>query len=46
MKSKQHPGLKWLGRVVFVLLVLVSLALIFNEQIKSWLVSSYSPWAI
>ena len=43
MKSKQHPGLKWLGRIVFVLLVLVSLALIFNEQIKSWLVSSYSP---
>ena len=43
MKSKQHPGLKWLGRGVFVLLVLVSLALIFNEQIKSWLVSSYSP---
>ncbi|MFD1420466.1 class A sortase [Lactiplantibacillus songbeiensis] len=43
MKSKQHPGLKWLGRIVFVILIALSLALIFNEQIKSWLVSSYAP---
>lgn len=43
MASKKHPGLKWLGRGLFVLLIALSLALIFNEQIKSWLVSSYSP---
>jgi len=43
MKSKQHPELKWLGRGVFVILIALSLALIFNEQIKSWLVSSYAP---
>lgn len=43
MQPKQHPVLKWLGRVVFVLLIALSLALIFNEQIKSWLVSSYAP---
>lgn len=43
MKPKQHRVLKWLGRVVFVLLIALSLALIFNEQIKSWLVSSYAP---
>ncbi|MFC6182624.1 class A sortase [Lactiplantibacillus daowaiensis] len=43
MQKKQHSGLKWLGRGVFVILIAISLALIFNEQIKSWLVSSYSP---
>lgn len=43
MPTKKHPGLKWLGRGVFVILIALSLALIFNEQIKSWLVSSYSP---
>jgi len=43
MQSKKHPALKWLGRGLFVVLIAISLALIFNEQIKSWLVSSYSP---
>ncbi|VDG21429.1 class A sortase [Lactiplantibacillus mudanjiangensis] len=43
MPKKQHTGLKWLWRIVFVILIVISLALIFNEQIKSWLVSSYSP---
>lgn len=43
MQSKKHPGLKWLGRGLFAILIIISLALIFNEQIKSWLVSSYSP---
>ncbi|CAM3065180.1 class A sortase [Lactiplantibacillus plajomi] len=43
MPAKKRSGLKWLGRILFVLLIALSLALIFNEQIKSWLVSSYSP---
>ncbi|ETY75334.1 class A sortase [Lactiplantibacillus fabifermentans] len=43
MPAKKHAGLKWLGRGLFVILILLSLALIFNEQIKSWLVSSYAP---
>ncbi|MFB9770683.1 class A sortase [Lactiplantibacillus modestisalitolerans] len=43
MQKKKHSGLKWLGRGVFVILVAISLVLIFNEQIKSWMVSSYAP---
>ena len=34
---------RWLKRVGWLLLVLVSLALIFNQQIKYYLVGSYRP---
>ncbi|AEV94545.1 class A sortase [Pediococcus claussenii] len=40
MKAKVK---KWSYRVIISLLVLVSLALIFNRQIKNWLISSYNP---
>ncbi|QMU09112.1 class A sortase [Levilactobacillus suantsaii] len=34
---------RWWGTLIFLLLILVSLGLIFNEQIKTWMVSSYQP---
>lgn len=44
MKKKQtHRISKWLYRIGFTLLVLISLGLIFNQQIKNYLVSSYQP---
>ncbi|AVK61826.1 class A sortase [Lactobacillus sp. CBA3605] len=43
MQPKKKTGLKWLGRGIFVILIALSLALIFNEQIKDQMVSSYAP---
>lgn len=44
MAQKKHgKKRRWWGTLGFVLLVLLSLALIFNEQIKTWLVASYQP---
>lgn len=44
MKKKQDGKVKrWLIRIGFTLLILISLGLIFNEQIKNYLVGSYSP---
>lgn len=34
---------RWWGTLIFLLLIILSLALIFNEQIKEWLVASYQP---
>lgn len=34
---------RWWGTLLFLILILVSLGLIFNEQIKTWMVSSYQP---
>ncbi|WP_353989431.1 class A sortase [Pediococcus argentinicus] len=34
---------KWLSRLGIGLLILISLALIFNRQIKDWMVASYNP---
>ncbi|AMV60184.1 Sortase A, LPXTG specific [Pediococcus damnosus] len=34
---------RWLATILVFLLLLVSLALIFNAQIKDWLVDSYKP---
>ncbi|GEO67351.1 class A sortase [Levilactobacillus spicheri] len=41
--AKKKAKRRWWGTLGFLLLILVSLALIFNEQIKTWLVSSYQP---
>lgn len=44
MKNKgRNQFSKWLYRIVLVVLLLVSLGLIFNQQIKNYLVSSYQP---
>ncbi len=43
MQKKQHRVRNWLTTFLIFLLLLVSLALIFNEQIKNWLVDSYKP---
>ncbi|GAA3603679.1 class A sortase [Secundilactobacillus similis] len=42
-KQSQHRVRRWLYRIGFTILVLISLGLIFNRQIKNWLVSSYQP---
>jgi len=44
-KKKQQPKRRWrwLWSTLFVLLIVISLGLIFNEQIKNWLISSYQP---
>ncbi|GEN95055.1 class A sortase [Pediococcus ethanolidurans] len=43
MQKKRSRIRKWLTSIFIVLLLVVSLALIFNEQIKNWLVDSYKP---
>lgn len=42
-KRGQSSVAKWLYRIGITLLILVSLGLIFNQQIKNYLVSSYQP---
>lgn len=42
-KRKQHRVRRWLVRLGLGILLLISLGLIFNQQIKNWLVSSYQP---
>lgn len=45
-EKKQTPKKhcwRWLWTVLFIFLLAISLALIFNEQIKNWLISSYQP---
>lgn len=39
---KKHRW-RWLWTDLFIFLLAISLALIFNEQIKNWLISSYQP---
>ncbi|MBY7145598.1 class A sortase [Levilactobacillus brevis] len=39
---KKHRW-RWLWTVLFIFLLAISLTLIFNEQIKNWLISSYQP---
>lgn len=39
---KKHRW-RWLWIVLFIFLLAISLVLIFNEQIKNWLISSYQP---
>lgn len=39
---KKHRW-RWLWTVLFIFLLAISLALIFNEQIKNWLISSHQP---
>lgn len=39
---KKHRW-RWLWTVLFIFLLAISLALIFNEQIKNWFISSYQP---
>lgn len=41
--AKKKTKRRWWGTLGFILLILISLALIFNEQIKTWLVASYQP---
>ncbi|WP_412988835.1 class A sortase [Pediococcus siamensis] len=43
MQKKHRTLRRWLSTIAIFLLLLVSLALIFNEQIKSYLVDSYKP---
>ncbi|WP_427910678.1 class A sortase [Pediococcus parvulus] len=43
MKKKGTRIRKWLTTILILILLLISLALIFNEQIKDWLVDSYKP---
>ncbi|MGI6024054.1 MAG: class A sortase, partial [Pediococcus parvulus] len=38
MKKKGTRIRKWLTTILILILLLISLALIFNEQIKDWLV--------
>ncbi|QEA31940.1 class A sortase [Secundilactobacillus malefermentans] len=42
-KRKKSKVGAWLFRILFTILLLVSLGLIFNQQIKNWMVSSYQP---
>ena len=42
-KRKKRKVGAWLFRILFTILLLVSLGLIFNQQIKNWMVSSYQP---
>ncbi len=44
MKNKgRNQFTKWLYRIGLTILVLISLGLIFNQQIKNYMVSSYQP---
>lgn len=43
MKKGRSTAKKWVWRIIFTVLVLVSVGLIFNEQIKNYLVNSYTP---
>lgn len=44
MKNKGRSSVtKWVYRIGFTILILISLGLIFNQQIKNYLVSSYQP---
>lgn len=44
MKNKGRGQFsKWLYRICLVVLLLISLGLIFNQQIKNYMVSSYQP---
>ncbi|WP_010623191.1 class A sortase [Paucilactobacillus suebicus] len=44
MNNKKRGKLRrWLGTTFFTILILISLGLIFNEQIKSWMISRYQP---
>lgn len=43
MKKGRSTAKKWAWRIVFTVLILVSVGLIFNEQIKNYLVNSYTP---
>lgn len=42
-KKRKNKFGTWLYRIGFTILVLISLGLIFNQQIKNWLVTSYQP---
>ncbi|MBT9670724.1 sortase [Secundilactobacillus kimchicus] len=42
-KNNRNPVSRWPIRAGFLVLLLISLGLIFNQQIKNWLVSSYQP---
>ncbi|MCH4124219.1 MAG: sortase [Levilactobacillus sp.] len=44
-KKQRQPKRRWrwLWSTIFALLIVISLGLIFNEQIKNWLISSYQP---
>lgn len=43
MSKKNNRVKKWLATILVLLLLVLSLALIFNAQIKNWLVGSYKP---
>lgn len=43
MSKKNNRVKKWLATILVLLLLVLSLALIFNAQIKNWLVDSYKP---
>lgn len=44
MKNKKRYGWKhWVSLTIFLLLLIISLSLIFNQQIKDYLVGSYHP---
>lgn len=42
-KQPKKRGRRWLYRTLFAVLIVISLGLIFNEQIKNWMVTSYQP---
>lgn len=42
-KKRKNKFGTWLYRIGFTILVLISLGLILNQQIKNWLVTSYQP---
>lgn len=42
-KKKKASWRSWLWGIVFTLLIIVSLGLIFNQQIKDYMVGSYKP---
>ena len=43
MKKDKKRSFEWLRWTAVVVLLLVSVVLIFNQQIKSYLVGSYKP---
>ncbi|MDT7012880.1 class A sortase [Lactobacillus sp. PFC-70] len=42
-RSVKKNKRRWWGTLGFIVLILISLGLIFNEQIKEWLVATYQP---